>query len=176
MRLVLEELKLGEKEKQALDNLYAAGKISHSTYQYMHNKLSIELEIQRESISGILRIRERELENQISSVKMLLSRLEAHYGAGEVEDQNYLCESRALKLGLKAIEKELKTVKDSIGRIQPEATEKIQESMINEVFRYLKKLKNPSLPKIARELNIPTATLTKILLELERRGKVKLLP
>jgi len=193
LELVLKELELAEKEKAALDDLCAAGKISQSTYQHIYKRLAetaINLELRMKSLSERMTVRAKELENQMVSLKTFLANLETCHGAGEVDKEKYVNQSRALMLGLNAAEKELETVRGSLSIIHstamekmPEATiretlkeeEKPSEALINEVFSYLEKLENPRLPQISKDLNLPVTTVTKILLELERRGKVELL-
>ena len=193
LELILKELELAEKEKEALDDLCVAGKISQSTYQCIYKRLAetaINLEQRKRSLSERVTARAKELENQMVSLKTFLSNLEARHSAGEVDKENYVNQSRALMLGLTAAEKELETVRGSLSIIHTMAMEKMleatmrdtlkeeekpQEALLNQVFRYLEKLENPSLPQIARNTNLPVSTVTKILLELERRGKVELL-
>jgi hypothetical protein len=114
--LVTKELEVTRKKKQALDNLYAADKISQSTYEYLETELSkavAELEGHLKTLTDKMTSRAQELENQISTLELFLASLEIHHVAGDLNDETYDKQNHAILLGLEATRQELDDIKIS---------------------------------------------------------------
>jgi chromosome segregation ATPase len=114
--LVTRELEVTRKKKQALDNLYAADKISQSTYEYLETELSkavAELEDHLKTLMDKMTSRAQELEKQISTLELFLASLELHHAAGDVNDETYDKQNKAILLGLEATRQELNDIESS---------------------------------------------------------------
>ena len=124
--LVSRELDLAKKKKKALDDLYAAGKISQSTYEYIEKDLTeviIDLEAHLKTLIDRMKTRAEELEKQMKSLEIFLANLEMHYVAGEIDEETYTNQNKAIILGLNATKQELETIKDALSKIVPEKPE-----------------------------------------------------
>jgi hypothetical protein len=114
--LVTKELEVTRKKKQALDNLYAADKISQSTYEYLEIELSkavAELEDHLGALTDKMTSRAQELEKQINTLELFLASLELHHAAGDVNDEAYDKQNKAILLGLEATKQELNDIESS---------------------------------------------------------------
>jgi len=121
--LVSRELDLAKKKKKALDDLYAAGKISQSTYEYIEKDLTeviIDLEAHLKTLIDKMKTRAEELEKQMKSLEIFLANLEMHYVAGEIDEEAYANQNKAITLGLNATKQELETIRDILSKIAPE--------------------------------------------------------
>ena len=121
--LVSRELDLAKKKKKALDDLYAAGKISQSTYEYIEKDLTeviIDLEAHLKTLIDKMKTRAEELEKQMKSLEIFLANLEMHYVAGEIDEETYANQNKAITLGLNATKQELETIRDILSKIAPE--------------------------------------------------------
>ena len=121
--LVSRELDLAKKKKKALDDLYAAGKISQSTYEYIEKDLTeviIDLEAHLKTLIDKMKTRAEELEKQMKSLEIFLANLEMHYVAGEIDEETYANQNKAITLGLNATKQELETIRDVLSKIAPE--------------------------------------------------------
>ena len=115
--LINKELEVTRKKKQALDNLFAERKISQATYDYLKSELGkaiSELESNLERLKERMATRAQELESQLSSLELLLASLEIHHAAGDVSDETYEKENRAILLGLEATKRELNDIRNSL--------------------------------------------------------------
>jgi len=115
--LINKELEVTRKKKQALDNLFEERKISQSTYDYLNSELSkaiSELENDFKRLRERMETRAQELESQLSSLELLLASLEIHHAAGDVDDETYEKENKAILLGLEATRQELNDIKSSL--------------------------------------------------------------
>ena len=124
--LVTKELEVTRKKKQALDNLYAADKISQSTYEYLERELAkavAELEDHLKNLMDKMTARAQELEKQISTLELFLASLEIHHAAGDVDDETYEKQNNAILLGLEATRQELSDINSSSQEtVSPPAT------------------------------------------------------
>jgi len=123
--LINKELEVTRKKKQALDNLFAERKISQSTYDYLKSELDkaiSELEGNLKKLKERMMTRAQELESQLSSLELLLASLEIHHAAGDVSDETYEKENRAILLGLEATKQELNDIRNSLQGPPAEAT------------------------------------------------------
>ena len=122
--LVLRELDLAKKRKKALDDLYNAGRISQSTYEHIERELTevmIDLEAHLKSLAEKMKARVKDLEDQMRILEVFLANLELHYAAGEVDEETYSRQSRAITLGLEATKQEMENIRVSLNKIFPEA-------------------------------------------------------
>jgi len=122
--LVLRELDLAKKRKKALDDLYNAGRISQSTYEHIERELTevmIDLEAHMGTLAEKMNARIKDLENQMRALEVFLANLEIHYAAGEIDEETYNSQSKAITLGLEATKQELENIKVSLSKIAPEA-------------------------------------------------------
>jgi len=115
--LISKELEVTKKKKQALDNLFAEGKISQSTYEYLKSEIAkaiSELESNLNRLKEKMATRAQELESQLSSLELLLASLEIHHAAGDISDEIYEKENKAILLGLEATKRELNDIRSSL--------------------------------------------------------------
>ena len=115
--LISKELEVTKKKKQALENLFAEGKISQSTYEYLKSEIAkaiSELESNLNRLKEKMATRAQELESQLSSLELLLASLEIHHAAGDISDEIYEKENKAILLGLEATKRELNDIKSSL--------------------------------------------------------------
>ena len=125
--LISKELEVTKKKKQALENLFAEGKISQSTYEYLKSEIAkaiSELESNLSRLKEKMATRAQELESQLSSLELLLASLEIHHAAGDISDEIYEKENKAILLGLEATKRELNDIKSSLQGPPVEAEEK----------------------------------------------------
>ncbi|MCD6089115.1 CdvA-like protein, partial [Candidatus Bathyarchaeota archaeon] len=65
------------------------------------------------------------LESQLSSLELLLASLEIHHAAGDVDDETYEKENKAILLGLEATKRELNDIRNALqGSIEKTTAEK----------------------------------------------------
>lgn len=115
--LINKELEITKKKREALDNLFAEKKISQSTYDYLKSELVkaiSELENNLRKLRDRMATRAQELESQLSSLELLLASLEIHHAAGDVSDETYEKENKAILLGLEATRRELNDIRSSL--------------------------------------------------------------
>jgi hypothetical protein len=130
--LINKELEVTRKKREALDNLFAERKISQSTYDYLKSELAkaiSELENNLKKLKERMATRVQELESQLSSLELLLASLEIHHAAGDVSDETYEKENRAILLGLEATKRELNDIRSSLEgpATEPETEEQAAE-------------------------------------------------
>ncbi|MEM2889587.1 MAG: CdvA-like protein [Candidatus Bathyarchaeia archaeon] len=129
--LSTKELEVTRKKKQALDNLYSANKISKATYETLEKELSkaiTELEGHLESIKTRMATRAQELEQQISTLELFLASLEIHHAAGDLDDETYEKQNKAIQLGLEATRQELDEIRMSTKIISQPTQPKIEDT------------------------------------------------
>jgi len=136
--LINKELEVTKKKKQALDDLFAERKISQSTYDYLKSEIAkaiSELENDLNRLKERMATRIQELESQLSSLELLLASLEIHHAAGDVDDETYEKENKAILLGLEATRQELNDIRSSLQRSPAETAEappKVEEKFTEE--------------------------------------------
>ena len=133
--LVSRELELARKKKEALDNLYAASRISESTYKYIERELTeaiIDLEAHLKSLVEKMTARAEELEKQIRSLEIFLANLEIHYAAGDIDEESYRNQNNAITLGLEATKRELESIKSSLAKVKLEEEEAPKPEVVEE--------------------------------------------
>ena len=117
------ELKVSNKKKQALDNLFSTGKISQSTYNYVNKELTdiiLEIETRQKALADKMISKISELEEQTKTLEMFLANLEIRYVAGEVDEEAYTKENSVLSLGIEATKKDLGEIKNAVTQLLPE--------------------------------------------------------
>ncbi len=115
--LVMRELELATKKKQALEELFASGKISQSTREYLETELKeaiADLETHLQSLKNKMNARAGELEKQIGILEIFLANLEIHHAAGEITDEIYEKENKAISLGLETTKQEVNEIKSAL--------------------------------------------------------------
>lgn len=114
------DLELARKKKQALDDLFNAGRISQSTYDSINRELTeaiTEIEARQKVLAEKMTSKIAELEEQVNSLEIFLASSEIQFAAGEIDEELHARESSAFTLGLEAIKKELNNVKAIIASL-----------------------------------------------------------
>jgi len=126
--LINKELEVTRKKKKALDDIFAEKKISQSTYDYLKSELDRAISDLENNLSKLrekMATRAQELESQLSSLELLLASLEIHHAAGDVDDETYEKENKAILLGLEATKRELNDIRNALqGSIEKTTAEK----------------------------------------------------
>jgi len=135
--IIKNELETTKRKKQALDNLFNAGKISQTTYDYIVKGLSEainEVESRQKILVDKLTSKINELEEQTRTLEMFLANLEIGYATGEFDDKLYKRESNYLSLGLENARRELTNIRDTLlgiipGEVTPTPTPESPETV-----------------------------------------------
>jgi len=127
--LINKELEVTRRKKKALDDIFAEKKISQSTYDYLKSELDKAISDLENNLSKLrekMATRAQELESQLSSLELLLASLEIHHAAGDVDDETYEKENKAILLGLEATKRELNDIRNALqgSMVKPTAEEK----------------------------------------------------
>jgi len=127
--LISKELEVTRRKKKALDDIFAEKKISQSTYDYLKSELDKAISDLENNLSKLrekMATRAQELESQLSSLELLLASLEIHHAAGDVDDETYEKENKAILLGLEATKRELNDIRNALqgSMVKPTAEEK----------------------------------------------------
>jgi hypothetical protein len=138
---ISKDLELAKKKKQTLDNLFNTGRISQATHDSLDTELSkaiAETEARQKELAGQMSSKIAELEEQVSTLEMLLASSEIQYVAGEIDDELHTHESKAFGLGLEATKQELNAIRNIIADImqdpiQPQLKLETHEVMEAEV-------------------------------------------
>jgi len=120
------ELELAKKKKEALDNLFGAGKISESTYESLDTSLTnaiVEIEARQKELAGKMTEKVNQLEKQIGTLEIFLASTEIEYAAGEIDEELHQRESNALTIGLEAARQQLNVIKEAITEFFPKEAE-----------------------------------------------------
>ena len=99
-----EEYEIAKRKKQALDNLFATGKISQSTRESFDGEINAAIatiEKQQKELIDSMAGKTQELENQIKMLETLLANYEIQHVVGEIDDDIYQREISLLTTGLK---------------------------------------------------------------------------
>ncbi|MEM2914382.1 MAG: CdvA-like protein, partial [Candidatus Bathyarchaeia archaeon] len=108
--LIMRDLELTKKKKQALDELFTSKKISESTYEYLEKELNetlIDLQNHLKSLTDKMTARSEELEKQKCTLELFLASAEIHHAAGEIDNEAYEAQTKAILLGLDYTKQEL---------------------------------------------------------------------
>jgi len=128
---VSRELELAKKKKEALDNLFGAGKISQSTYDNLNTSLTnaiVEIEAREKELAGKMTEKINQLEGQIETLELFLASTEIEYAAGEIDEELHQRESNALTIGLEAARQQLNVIKEAMTDFFPKETELVSPS------------------------------------------------
>ena len=124
--IVSQELDLTRRKKQALDDLLASERISQPTYEHLEKGLMetiIDLETQQKSLADKMTGWADELEEQIQLLELLLANLEIHHATGEIDDEAYDKQNRAILLGLDATKQDLVDMRNILSKTVSEAVQ-----------------------------------------------------
>jgi hypothetical protein len=114
------ELELAKKKKQALDKLFAEGKVSQPTYDSFSNEVAeaiAEIEAKQTALVEKMRSKISELEQQMKTLECLLVNSEIRHVSGEIEEEAYNRECNVLSLGLETTRQELNEIKEAISNL-----------------------------------------------------------
>jgi len=117
-----EEYDIAKKKKQALDNLYASGKISLATRESFDNEINnaiASIEKQQKELIDSMQGKMNELENQLKTLETLLANYEIQHIAGEIDEDIYQKEISLLTTGLEITKNELCTIKQVTNQLTP---------------------------------------------------------
>ena len=121
--LVTREIELADKKKQALTELFETKRISPSTHQYLKAELDQamkELQIHLKSLTDKMNSRSQELDRQIRTLELFLASAELHHAVGDLRDEAYEAQTKAIQLGLEITKQELEEIKTSLSRTASE--------------------------------------------------------
>jgi len=138
--IVSQELDLTRRKKQALDDLLASERISQPTYEHLEKGLMetmLDLEAQQRSLADKMTGWADELEEQIQLLELLLANLEIHHATGEIDDEAYDKQNRAILLGLDATKQDLVDMRNILSKtvseaVQPPSVRKLQRLKRNQ--------------------------------------------
>ncbi len=125
-----EEYEIAKKKQQALDNLYASGKISQGIKDSFNIEISaaiVAIEKQQKDLVEGMQVKTQDLENQLKTLETLLASYEIQHVAGEIEDDIYEREISLLTTGLETTKNELNTIKQVTYQLTTPATTAIPE-------------------------------------------------
>jgi hypothetical protein len=117
-----EEYELANKKKNALDNLYAAGRISQSTRDSFNNDIVAaitDIEKQQKDLLAKMETKVNELQSQIKTLEMLLANYEIQHVVGEIDEDTYQHEITLLGTGLETTKRELDTIREAATQLCP---------------------------------------------------------
>ena len=117
--LVTRELELANKKKQALTELFETKRISPSTHQYLKAELDQamkDLQTHLKSLTDKMNARSQELDRQVRTLELFLASTELHHAAGDLRDESYEAQTKAIQLGLEITKQELEEIKTSLSR------------------------------------------------------------
>lgn len=131
--LVTKEMEMTKKKKQVLENLFNNGKISKATYEQLSaevNEAINELEGHLKTVIDKMSLRAQELERQISTLELFLASLEIHHAAGDIDDEIYEKQSKAVLLGLEAAKQEMRRIKGFSEESMPKSSTPVDKSNV----------------------------------------------
>lgn len=120
--LASKELDLIKRKKQALDDLVSSGRISQSTYEHLNSEINEALtsvEKYLETIVCKMESRAQDLEKQIGTLEIFLASTEMLHVTGEIDDETYEKQMKAINLGLEAAKQELSEIKSILEGPKP---------------------------------------------------------
>jgi hypothetical protein len=117
-----EEYDIAKRKKQALDNLYASGRISQTTRDSFDNEIVsaiAEIEKQQKDLLAKMESKVSELRSQIQTLEMLLANYEIQHVVGEIDEDTYQHEITLLSTGLDTAKHELDVIKEATTQLCP---------------------------------------------------------
>ena len=155
-----EEYELAKKKKQAVDNLYIAGKISQFTRDSFNKDISatiVEIERQQKDLLEKMQLKTDELSCQITTLESLLANYEIQYVVGEIEETAYQRDSLLLSAGIDAARNELETIKQATMQLcGPIST--VQAPLPPELPVTTPTIETPAMECISTEATTPVET------------------
>lgn len=127
--LVSKDLELLRKKKQALDDLLSSNKISQLTYEHLNKEISEALaDVERylENMICKMRYRMEDLEKQINILEIFLANVEILRVAGEIDDETYERQSKALAIGLESMRNEVNEIRGALERVMQKPVEAVK--------------------------------------------------
>lgn len=124
--IVSQELDLTKRKKQALDDLLASARISQPTYEHLEKGLTDtigNLEAQQRSLADKMTGWADELEEQIQLLELLLANLEIHHATGEIDEEAYDKQNRAILLGIEATKQDMVDIRNILSKTVSEGVE-----------------------------------------------------
>lgn len=124
--LVSKDLELLKKKKQALDDLLSSKKISQPTYEHINKEISEALaDVEKYLESVILKMKNRmaDLEKQVSILEIFLANVEILHATGEIDEETYEKQSKALYLGLESMRNEVNEIKSILEKFESKPSE-----------------------------------------------------
>ena len=119
-----EEYDIAKRKKQALDNLFATGKISQSTRDSFDGEITAaiaSIEKQQKELIDSMAGKTQELETQIKMLETLLANYEIQHVVGEIDEEIYQKEISLLTTGLETTKNELNVIKQVTTQLSPAA-------------------------------------------------------
>jgi hypothetical protein len=116
---------IAKRKKQALDNLFATGKISQSTRDSFDGEITAAIatiEKQQKELIDSMAGKTQELENQIKMLETLLANYEIQHVVGEIDEEIYQKEISLLTTGLETTKNELNVIKQVTTQLSPAAS------------------------------------------------------
>jgi hypothetical protein len=123
--LASKELDLIKKKKQALDDLLSSGRISQPTYEHLDAEVKealTSIEKYLETIVCKMESRAQDLEKQIGTLEIFLANTEMLHVTGEIDDETYEKQMKAINIGLEAAKQELNEIKSILEGPKPAET------------------------------------------------------
>ncbi|MCX8170996.1 MAG: CdvA-like protein [Candidatus Bathyarchaeota archaeon] len=127
--LASKDLDLLRRKKQALDDLLSSNRISQQTYECLDKEISDALsDVKRylENLSCKMRNRAESLEKQVGILEIFLANIEILHAAGEIDDETYERQSKAVSLGLESTVNEINEIKRALESVAPKPVEEVK--------------------------------------------------
>jgi len=115
--LASKDLELLKRKKQALSELLSSNKISQQTFDCLDKEISEaqkDVEKYMETITCRMKDRLSELEKQVGILEIFLANVEILHAAGEIDDEAYERQSKALLMGLESMKNEINEIKSAL--------------------------------------------------------------
>ncbi|MBO3802741.1 MAG: CdvA-like protein, partial [Candidatus Brockarchaeota archaeon] len=115
------DMEISKRRMSALQNLYAAGKVSARTYQELSEEYGKVLKCQEEERARLMRMlegRNGELSRQIALLERLLADAEVQHITGEISEGEFKIAASSLKSGLDRALQEKKDVEMDLESLQ----------------------------------------------------------
>jgi len=137
--ILVRELELVNKKKQALDSLLSSGRISQSTYDYINEEISDTLrdvEELKKKVQDKMTSRLSDLEKQKELLERFIASLEIYHAAEEIDDLSYERQREALNLGLESTNNEINEINEALSKLSPEESEPAAQEPVTQPEEY----------------------------------------
>ncbi|MEM2875404.1 MAG: CdvA-like protein [Candidatus Bathyarchaeia archaeon] len=115
--MLVKEIEIVNKKKQALDSLFTSGRISKSTYDYLNveiNNTLNDVEELKGKVQGKMKARLSDLEKQRDLLERFIASLEISHAAEEIDNTLYERQREALSIGLESATDEIKELDEAL--------------------------------------------------------------